>query len=148
MIIASPRSPYDEPEPPNSQQPTKTHLAIKTRLIFSSQLFPVHSVALFLVASHSSYISTGRAFLCKTPSQRLPLAATCPLFAAVPPDLTLLQPGAVPGHLPLSCSAKGTPEWGEGKLAFGCHQWLRHVPADVPVGTELFACVRCWQGGQ
>jgi len=44
VMIAAARSPRDEPEPPASQQPTKTHLAFKTRLIFSSQLLPVRSV--------------------------------------------------------------------------------------------------------
>lgn len=107
IIATASRSPHDKPEPPASQRPTKTHLAFKTRLIFSSQLFPVDSVHcswqhLTLAALVPEELSCA-----KLPSKNLLLGAACLLFfAAMPPELTLFQPRAVPGHLPLCCSGK------------------------------------------
>lgn len=96
--------------------------------------------ALLPVMSHSSCISARKAFLRKTPSQKLP-------FWSCLSSLLCCHPTQADPHPYWDCPwvpapvlfRKSFPEWGEGKLSFGCYLWPWHVPADIPSGTERLA---------
>lgn len=126
VFIAS----INEPDPPASQWPTKTHLAFKTRLIFSRKLFPVQC-ALLLVMSNSSCISARKS--AKLQAKNLPFWSCLSSLLCCYPTQADLHPSWVCPWVPAPVLFwKSSPELGEGKVAFGCYLWPWHVPADIP----------------